>query len=78
VLNELFTPSVLHALDIVGIFVFAAAATPTTDPFTMLAMAVPMCLLYGLAEVIARVHDRRKKESRPFAGLDPDEPSPLS
>lgn len=62
---------------IIGIFVFAAAATPTTDPFTMLALALPMCLLYGAAEVFAHVHDRRKRESSPFAGLDPDQPSPL-
>jgi sec-independent protein translocase protein TatC len=62
---------------IVGIFVFAAAATPSTDPFTMTMMAVPMCLLYGVAEVIARVHDRRKAERGINAGLDPDEPSPL-
>jgi len=62
---------------IVGIFVFAAAATPSTDPFTMSMMAIPMCLLYLVAEMIARVHDRRKKESSAFAGLDPDQPSSL-
>jgi sec-independent protein translocase protein TatC len=62
---------------LVGIFVFAAAATPSTDPFTMCIMAIPMCILYGISEVIARVHDRRKKSSSPYAGLDPDQPSPL-
>ena len=62
---------------IVGIFIFAAAATPSTDPFTMCMMALPMCLLYGISEVIARVHDRRKAQSKPYAGLDPDQPSPL-
>lgn len=62
---------------IVGIFIFAAAATPSTDPFTMCMMAVPMCLLYGVAEVIARVNDRRRVRNRPFAELDPDTPSPL-
>ncbi len=42
------------------IFLFAAVATPTTDPFTMCALAVPMVLLYEAAVIIASVHDRRK------------------
>jgi sec-independent protein translocase protein TatC len=62
---------------IVGIFVFAAIATPSTDPFTMTIMAVPMVVLYGISEVLARVHDRRKAERNVNAGLSPDEISPL-
>ncbi|MFC6044063.1 twin-arginine translocase subunit TatC [Nocardioides hankookensis] len=62
---------------IVGIFVFAAIATPSTDPFTMTIMAVPMVILYGISEFLARAHDRRKEEGRPNAGLSPDEASPL-
>ena len=62
---------------IVGIFIFAAAATPSTDPFTMCMMAVPMCVLYAVSEVIARVRDRRKLARNPYADLDPDSPSPL-
>jgi sec-independent protein translocase protein TatC len=42
------------------IFLFAAVATPSTDPFTMCAMAIPMCLLFEGAVVFAIVHDRRK------------------
>ena len=42
------------------IFVFAAIATPSTDPFTMCAMAVPMCVLFEGAVLVAIVHDRRK------------------
>ncbi len=41
-------------------FVFAAAATPSVDPFSMLALSVPMTLLYLLAEVICRSLDKRK------------------
>ena len=44
---------------IFGTFVFGAAATPSTDPFSMLALAVPMAVLYLIAEAIAHVHDRR-------------------
>jgi sec-independent protein translocase protein TatC len=42
------------------IFLFAAVATPSTDPFTMCAMAVPMVLLFEAAVIIAILHDRRK------------------
>jgi sec-independent protein translocase protein TatC len=42
------------------IFLFAAIATPTTDPFTMCAMAIPMVVLFEIAVRIASVHDRRK------------------
>jgi sec-independent protein translocase protein TatC len=42
------------------IFLFAAVATPTTDPFTMCAMAVPMVVLFEGAVLFAVVHDRRK------------------
>jgi sec-independent protein translocase protein TatC len=61
------------------IFLFAAVATPSTDPFTMCAMAIPMVLLYEVAIQIARVHDkrkaRRKAEERAASHLEDDEPS---
>ncbi len=41
-------------------FVFGAVATPSTDPFSMLALALPMSVLFIVAEVIAHVLDRRK------------------
>lgn len=43
-----------------GIFVFAAVATPTGDPGTMSAMAVPMVVLYGIAVGITTMVDRRR------------------
>jgi sec-independent protein translocase protein TatC len=61
------------------IFVFAAVATPSTDPFSMTAMAVPMCLLYEGAVLIATIHDRRKArrkaEQQAAAVLADDVPS---
>ncbi len=62
---------------IVGVFVFAAVATPSGDPFTMTLMAVPMVLLFGISEVIARSNDRRRAKKRAAAALDPDTASPL-
>lgn len=46
------------------IFLFAAVATPSTDPFTMCAMAIPMIVLFEIAVRIAIVHDRRKARRR--------------
>ena len=49
---------------IIGVFVFAAVVTPSTDPFTMCFMAGPMVLLFFVSEVIARVNDRRRARDR--------------
>jgi sec-independent protein translocase protein TatC len=35
-------------------------ATPSTDPFTMVAMAVPMVLLFELAVLWCFLYDRRR------------------
>jgi len=61
---------------VLGTFVFAAIATPSTDPFTMLVLAVPMTLLFLLSEVIARLVDRRRGR-RSFEGLDDDQASSI-
>jgi sec-independent protein translocase protein TatC len=45
-------------------FVFAAVATPSTDPFSMLFLAVPMLLLFLIAEGIARLVDRARGRGR--------------
>ena len=60
--------------------VFAAFITPTQDPFTMLAMAGPMCLLFELAIQIARVVDKRRAKRAALEGFSDvadDEASPL-
>ena len=45
---------------VLGTFVFAAIATPSTDPFSMLMLALPMTLLFMISEVVARLVDRRR------------------
>lgn len=63
---------------IIGVFIFAAVATPSADPFTMTFMAVPMVVLFFVSEVIARLNDRRRSAKDPNAGLSPDEPSTIA
>jgi len=62
---------------VLGTFVFAAVATPSTDPFTMLLLAIPMLILFLVSEVICRVLDRRRHEREQEAGVGDDELSPL-
>ena len=59
------------------IFLFAAVATPSTDPFTMCAMAVPMCILFEAAVVVATIHDRRKVRRLTVAPIDDLLPSQI-
>ncbi len=61
---------------VLGTFVFAAAATPSTDPFSMLMLATPMTVLFLVSEVIARVIDRRRRLATGPDVAD-DEASPL-
>jgi sec-independent protein translocase protein TatC len=58
-------------------FVFAAVATPSADPFSMMALAVPMTLLFIASEGIAHLVDRRRARRRGYAGVGDDELSPL-
>ncbi|MFF4660400.1 twin-arginine translocase subunit TatC [Streptomyces sp. NPDC001381] len=46
---------------IIGITVFAAVATPSTDPLTMLALAGPIWILYFCATAFSLLNDRRKR-----------------
>jgi sec-independent protein translocase protein TatC len=60
--------------------VFAAVITPTQDPFTMLAMALPMIVLFELAIQLARIVDKRRARrdaAAHFHDVPDDEPSPL-
>lgn len=43
---------------IFGCFVFAAVATPSGDPFSMLALSLPMVVMYLVSEMICRRRDK--------------------
>ncbi len=45
---------------VIGVFVFAAVATPSTDPFSMLMLAIPLQILFVVAEIVARLIDRAR------------------
>src|ERR1700729_498204 len=58
------------------VFLFAAVATPSPDPISMLLLAVPCVALVELAEVFAFFNDRRRARAlaaNPFPGLSASE-----
>jgi len=61
---------------IMGITVFAAVATPSTDPLTMLALAAPIWVLYFCAVLFSLVNDKRRSR-REAEGPEDDEASDL-
>lgn len=74
---------------IFGLFVFAAFATPGSDPFTMLALACALSLLLEFAIQVARINDRRKArreaqevpedEAAPIPTVEPvEQPAPVA
>ena len=62
---------------VLGTFVFAAIATPSTDPFSMCFLAFPMLVLFGISEVITRAIDRARVRRAEAQGIPVDEASPL-
>ncbi|GGW19438.1 Sec-independent protein translocase protein TatC [Streptomyces capoamus] len=61
---------------ILGITIFAAVATPSTDPLSMLALAGPIWVLYFGACCFSLLNDRRRRR-RAAAGPADDEASEL-
>jgi len=62
---------------VLGTFVFAAVATPSTDPFSMCFLAAPMLVLFGISEVITRTIDRTRARRAAEGHYPPGEASPL-
>lgn len=62
---------------IMGVFVFGAVITPTTDPVGMIALAGPITLLYLAAVGFSLLNDRRRDRNNPDAELSDDEASSL-
>ncbi|OAH11217.1 twin-arginine translocase subunit TatC [Streptomyces jeddahensis] len=61
---------------VMGITLFAAIATPSTDPISMLALAGPISVLYFVATGVAVLNDRRRAR-RDAEGPADDEASDL-
>ncbi|MFD6950029.1 preprotein translocase subunit TatC [Nocardiopsis sp. TSRI0078] len=59
-----------------GAFLIAAVITPA-EPISMLALAVPLVVLFEVAELFAFLNDRRRRRADPYAGLDDDQISEL-
>ncbi|KMS70821.1 membrane protein [Streptomyces viridochromogenes] len=62
---------------VMGVFVFGAVATPTTDPIGMMALAGPIVILYFMAVGFSILNDRRRSRNNPDSDLDDDEASDL-
>lgn len=61
---------------VMGVFVFGAVATPTTDPVGMIALSGPIVVLYFVAVAFSLLNDRRRAR-REATGPADDEASEL-
>lgn len=67
----LVTPAFLRAqwrIAILVIFIASAILTPTTDPFSLLLMAVPLMFLYAFSIGVAKYFQRKPMELTPTSG----------
>jgi sec-independent protein translocase protein TatC len=69
-------PLLIIMLNLVG--VFSAFATPGSDPFSMLALALALSLLLEIAIQIARIHDKRKARREALASVADDRASSIA
>ena len=63
-----------RAFAVFGCMLFGAVATPSGDPFSMLALALPMVAMYLLSEFICARRDKRRLQRRIHTGeITPEE-----
>ncbi|PZP19849.1 MAG: twin-arginine translocase subunit TatC, partial [Cutibacterium granulosum] len=55
---------------IFGFFVLGAFANPSGDPVSMMALALPMAVMYVISELICRANEKRRGSD---LGIDPEE-----
>jgi sec-independent protein translocase protein TatC len=60
-----------------GLFIFAAVATPSQDPISMMALAGALVVLFLGSLVVCRFQDRRRARKRAEEGWDDDLPEDL-
>ncbi|WP_327091951.1 twin-arginine translocase subunit TatC [Nonomuraea sp. NBC_01738] len=62
---------------IFGLFLFSGVITPGGDAFTMIALTIPMIVLFSLAELFMYLREKRLPRTEDYSELDDDEASPL-
>lgn len=63
-----------RVIAVFGCFVFGAVATPSGDPFSMLALSLPMVIMYLVSEFICARRDKSRLKARIRAGeITPEE-----